>query len=193
MRLRHGLGLAALVLLGVSRVGHAHIPLVAELELDVSSPEISHAIYGTLEGRDDEVFVFRLRFEEPFALPFELLVPRRGALEDHRPVYAVVGPGLPEPTEEERALLPRPVPDGMGVFVERNDRPERLVIFESFTRRAFWTSGPVALALDAGDNEIWVFSPEGTAGDFVMGFGVEEDFGDVGCGGIVGDWSEYAY
>lgn len=193
MRVRHGLGLAALLLLGVSRVGHAHIPLVAELELDVEAPEISHAIYGTLSGRDDEVFVFRLRFEEPFALPFEVLVPRRRALEDHRPVYAVVGPGLPEPTEAERALLPRPLPEGMGVFVEPNDRAEREIIFESFTRRAFWTSGPVALALEAGEHEVWVFSPSGTDGDFVLGFGVEEDFGDVGCGGIVDGWSEYAY
>lgn len=192
MRLRHGLGVLAL-LLGLSRVGHAHIPLVAKPELDVADPQISHAIYGTLEGREDEVFVFRLSFEEPFALPFELLVPRRRSLEDHRPAYAVVGPGLPEPSVDELAVLPRPLPDGMGAFVELDEEPKRLVIFESFTRRAFFSSGPIALALEAGDFEIWVFSPEGTAGDFVMGFGVEEDFGEVGCGELVGGWSEYAY
>ncbi len=192
MRLRHALAVFAL-LLGMSRTSHAHIPLVAKPELDVESPEISHAIYGTLSGDPAQLFVFRLDFDEPFALPFELLVPRRNKLEDHRPAFAVVGPGLPEPSEEALALLPRPLPDGMGAFVELHDQPDRPIIFESFTRRAFWTSGPIALALEAGAHEVWVFSPNATAGDFVMGFGVEEDFSDVGCGELVGGWSEYAY
>jgi len=191
--MKRGFGIVVLLLCVASRVSHAHIPLVAERELEVESPEVSHAIYGTLHGDDDELFVFRLRYDEPFALPFELLVPRRRALAEHRPAFAVVGPGLPAPTADERALLPRPVPEGMGVLVERSDEPERLVIFESFTRRAFWSSGPIALALEAGEHEIWVFSPEGTAGDFVMAFGVEEDFSDVGCGELAGDWPRYAY
>lgn len=191
--MRRGSGVVLLLLCVVSRVGHAHIPLVAQPELEVESPEVSHAIYGTLRGDQAQTFVFRLRFEEPFAAPFELLVPHRRGLEEHRPWYAVVGPGLPEPTAEQRALLPRAVPEGMGVFVERNDVPERPVIFESFTRRAFWSSGPVALALAEGEHEIWVFSPEGTKGDFVLAFGVEEDFRDVGCGELAGSWADYAY
>lgn len=187
------LGLVGLLVACVGRVGHAHVPRVAAAELDVESPTVSHAIYGTLDGDEAQVFVTRLAFEDPFALPFEILVPRRDALAEHRPMFAVVGPGLPAPTPAELALLPRPLPAGAGVFLERNDAPERPVIFESFTRRAFWTSGPVALALRAGEHEVWVFSPDGTAGDFVLGFGVEEDFADEGCGELTRNWSTYAY
>lgn len=193
--MRARLGLAALLFCSlIGRTGHAHTPLVAEPELDVELPEVSHAIYGTLDGDPDQVFVTHLRFEQPFALPFEILVPRRRSLADHRPAFAVIGPGLPAPTAEELALLPRPLPEGMGLFLELDDAPERPVIFESFTRRAFWSSGPVALALDAGEHEVWVFSPEGTAGDFVLGFGVEEaGFDQGGCGELSRNWSTYAY
>ncbi len=190
---KHGLGLAVLLACSIARQSHAHAPLVAAPELTVASPEASHAIYGTLDGDPTQLFVTRLRFDQPFALPFEILVPRRRSLTDHRPAFAVVGPGLPTPTDEELALLPRPLPPGMGVFLELDDAPERPVIFESFTRRAFWTSGPIALALEAGEHEVWVFSPEGTAGDFVLAFGVEEDAGDAGCGELARNWSTYAY
>lgn len=187
------LGLGGLLLLAFGRVGHAHVPRVAAAELDVESPEASHAIYGTLDGDVTQVFVTRLRFDQPFALPFELLVPRRTSLAEHRPMLAVVGPGLPAPTPAELELLPRPLPAGAGVFLDRNDVADRPVIFESFTRRAFWTSVPVALALREGEHEVWVFSPHGTAGDFVLAFGVEEDFSDEGCGDLARNWSTYAY
>jgi hypothetical protein len=187
------LGLGALLLVAFGRTGHAHVPRVAAAELDVEAPEVSHAIYGTLVGDTTQVFVTRLGFDQPFALPFELLVPRRRSLAEHRPMFAVVGPGLPAPTPAELEWLPRPLPPGAGVFLDRNDVAERPVIFESFTRRAFWTSGPVALALHEGAYEVWVFSPHGTAGDFVLGFGVEEDFSDEGCGDLARNWSTYAY
>jgi len=193
-RWTRGLALAALLSCALGRTGHAHVPRVAAAELEVESSAVSHAIYGTLDGDPTQVFVTRLRFDQPFALPFEILVPRRAGLREHRPAFAVVGPGLPVPTDEELALLPRPLPAGAGLFLERNDALDRPVIFESFTRRAFWTSGPIALALEPGEHEVWVFSPAGTAGDFVLGFGVEEEeFAAEGCGELTRNWSTYAY
>ncbi len=44
----------------------------------------------------------------------------------------------------------------------------------------------------SGDFEVWVWSPDGATGDFVLGFGVEEDFSN-GFGGLFEDWSIYAY
>ena len=89
--------------------------------------------------------------------------------------------------------LPRAPPAGAGVFLELDDDPERLVIFESFMRRMFWSTGPMALALDAGDFEIWIWSPDGTPGKFVFGMGVEEDFSGGGWGRVFDDWSTYNY
>lgn len=181
-----------LLLLGLSPRGHAHRPTAIQREFDIELPEISHAVYGELAGPGD-VYTVRLSFEQPFAMPIEILVPHRNSLAEHRPVFAVVGPGLPPPTPEQAALLPRALPEGAGVYLETNDARDRLVIFESFSRRMFWSSGPIALALAAGDHEIWIFSPEGTRGDFVLGFGVEEDFSGIGCSDFARDWGTYAY
>ena len=96
------------------------------------------------------------------------------------------------PTEEELALLPKEVPPGAGVYVERNDAADRLVIFESVMRRFYWSSEAIALALPPGDFEVWIWSPQKTTGDFVFGFGVEEDFSN-GFGEVFEDWGTYAY
>lgn len=170
----------------------AHQALTVTDEIIVDDPDLSHAVYGTFET-GAEVFVIKMTFPEPFVLPFEILVEHRGNLENHRPNYAVVGPGLPAPTQQELDILPRALPPGAGVFLERHDVVEREVVFESVMRRTYWSSGPVGLPLLAGDHEIWVFSPSGTKGDFAMGFGVEEDFSDFGCGEITDNWSTYAY
>jgi hypothetical protein len=181
-----------LVFFGLSPQGRAHRPATGEGEIEVEAPKISYAFYGTFES-GDEVVTLHLDYDEPFTAPFEILVPKRPGLEDHRPMYALVGPGLPAPTSLELERLPRAVPDGAGVVLVLNDHEEREVIFESFTQRSFWTSGPLAIPMGVGETEVWVFSPDGTTGDFALGFGVEEDFSDVGCGDLVGDWVTYAY
>jgi hypothetical protein len=189
--LRRALPLA-LICCCTGTTAHAHVPAIASEDLRIERPEISYAIYGSI-AQPEDLFVARLSYAEPFALPFEILVPRRPQLAEHRPAFAVVGPGLPSPSATAAALLPRAVPPGQGVFLEANDAPERELIFESFTRRVFWSSGPIALALAPGDYEIWIFSPTGSTGDFVLGFGVEEDFAGTGCAGLVDDWATYAY
>lgn len=178
-----------LLLLGTAQ---GHQPTSSEGEtFDIERPIISHAVYGTFHS-GDEVFRIELDYETPFAQPYELLVPHQRRWKEHRPIYAVVGPGLPAPTAEELALLPEALPAGMGVYLDLNDDPERLVIFESFTRRMFWSSTPIALTVQAGRTEVWIWSPEGTTGDFTFGFGVEEDFSG-GFGDVFANWGTYAY
>lgn len=169
----------------------AHQPTAIQDTFEVENPYISYAANGTFET-GDEVFTVKMTYDRGFALPFELLVEKRPASKNHRPMYAVVGPGLPAPSDDVRALLPKEMPEGAGVYLDRNDDPERTVIFESVMRRVYWSTEPVALALPPGNFEVWIWSPEGTTGDFVLGFGVEEDFSN-GFGGLFEDWSTYAY
>ena len=154
----------------------AHRPQPAEEKTEISEPGISHVIGGVFTS-GVEVFRVILPFEEPFALPMELMVPWR--LEAHRPVFAVMGPGLPEPTAEQREWLPLEVPEGSGVIIELNDDEEREVYFERVMRRTMHTSGSLAMHLPAASTyEVWIWSPEFTVGEFWFGFGVEEDFSD---------------
>jgi hypothetical protein len=195
MRARHAprilAAAAALLLVGVA--AQAHQPSMAEQDMTVDDPTISAAIYGEFE-HGDEVFTVHLDYEFGFALPFELLIPHKSSQRDHRPMYAVIGPGLPPATAEELDLLPADVqvPSGAGVYLERHDDPDREVIFEGYTRRIFWSSGPVALPLQPGETVVVLWSPEQTTGEFVLGLGVEEDFSE-GFGDVFRNWGAYAY
>lgn len=172
-------------------LAHGHQPATADADVDIADPYISYAMTGSFD-RGDEVFSFRLDYDRGFALPFELLTEKRAGQEEFRPMYAVVGPGLPLPDEATRVALPKSPAEGLGVFLDRNDDPERLVVFESVMRRFYWSSEATALALDPGVYELWVWSPEGDTGDFVLGFGVEEDFSG-GYGALFEEWTSYAY
>jgi len=172
-------------------VAKAHAPAVlhADRPFVVEDSTISRALYGSFSS-GAERFVVKLDFPEPFALPFEVLVPHRDGWRKHRPAYAVIARGLPAPSAEEAASLPAPLPEGHGAFVDLNRVDPRPVIYESFTRRFFWTSGPVALVVPPGPAEIWIWSPEGTKGQVVIGFGVEER---IDIGEALADWGSFAY
>lgn len=179
------------LLFAILPLAWGHQPADLGAEFNVENPYISYAVNGSFTS-GEEVFVIHLTYDRAFALPFELLTEKRSEFEGHRPMYAVVGPNLPAPTDEELALLPEALEEGQGVFVDQNADTDRLVIFESVMRRFYWSTEATALALDPGDYEVWIWSPEGTTGDFVLGLGVEEDFSG-GFGGLFEDWGTYAY
>lgn len=170
----------------------AHRPAALDTTLEVADPTISWTLNGSFES-GEEVYTLFLDYEEPFAAPFELMVPAKRSLEDHRPAYAVVGPGLPVPSAEEQDLLPLPLPEGYGAFIDWNDDPERFVYFEGVMRRTLWSSGTIAIAMQAGENQVWIWSPEGTTGDFQLAFGVEENFEDGAWGPLFENWGDFAW
>jgi hypothetical protein len=182
------LGLSALV--AASALAHRPRVLVSGQRFVVEDVLISAALYGEFKGSGD-LFEVQLEPDNPVALPVEILVPQRDQLRSHRPLFAIVGAGLPAPTADEERLLPRALPPGMGVLLGRYARADREVIFESFTRRVFWTNGVTAYVLPAGDVRIWIWSPDATLGRFVLGFGVEEGGQDLGD--LIDNWSTYAY
>jgi len=185
------LALASFVVASDRRV-YAHQPsgFDAQKSVVLDDALVSYALYGEIEDGSD-VFEIRMSPKTPVALPLEVLVPRRDELAEHRPIFAIVGPGLPAPTDAERALLPRALPDGMGVVIGSAGPAYRESIFESFTRRVFWTNGVTAYVFPAGDVRIWIWSPRRTTGNFVLGLGVEES--GTHLGNVAGNWGTYAY
>lgn len=173
-------------------VALAHLPNVLEAgELYVvPDPLLSEALYGEFAS-GEEFFEAKMDLKTPLAIPIEILVPRRDELSEHRPLFAIVGPGLPQPSAEEMALFPHPLPDGAGAVLARYEREDREVLFESFSRRVLWTNGVVAYVMPAGDMRLWVWAPEKTTGKFILGFGVEE--GSQDFGNLFSNWGDYAY
>lgn len=171
--------------------GLAHAPgrLRADSPFVFERPEISYAAFGEFVT-GDERFVITLTHQTRFAAPVEVLVPHQQNLAEHRPAWAVVGPGLPAPSAEELAALPMPLPAGAGAVVELNQVRPRPALYENVMRRFFWTSGPLAVVFPAGPSELWIWSPGRTRGEFGIGYGVEEGGGYLEA---FEDWSFYAY
>ncbi|MFZ5442501.1 MAG: hypothetical protein ACOZQL_21000 [Myxococcota bacterium] len=169
----------------------AHVPghLQPDEAFVLPAPEASAALFGVFVT-GEERFVIRITHATRFATPIELMVPHEERLRAHRPAWALVGPGLPAPTDAERAALPAPLPDGFGAVVELNQEEPRRVLWESVMRRFFWTTGALAVVLPKGDSELWVWSPQKTTGKFGIGYGVEENGGYMKA---LEDWSFYAY
>lgn len=177
------------LLLALPGLAHAPGRLRANEPFVIQKPAISYALFGEFVT-GDEVFVIQVRHDTRFGAPLEIFVPHQRGLEEHRPAWALVGPGLPAPSGEELAALPAPLPAGAGAVLELNRERPRAVFFESVMRRFFWSSRPLAVVLPAGQSEVWIWCPEKTKGKFGLGYGVEEGGGYLEA---FKDWSFYAY
>jgi hypothetical protein len=172
-------------------LAQAHTPahILPTTPFVVTTPKVSHALYGEFVT-GAEVFVVKLSLDERFAVPVELFVPHEQRLRDHRPAWALVGPGLPAPNAEELAALPTPLPAGWGAIVDLNTVTPRPAFYEFVLRRFYWSSGALNVVLPVGPSELWIFCPARTTGKFGVGIGTEEGGGYLAA---FADWSFYAY
>jgi len=185
--------IAAFFLL-VPQNGIAHRPTTFDGDKPVTDPMISWTIPGTF-STGTEIFEFDLTYDKAFAAPFEIMSPTAGGNGSFRPRYAVIGPGFPLPSAKTLAALPDgiEVPDGEGVFLELNAEADRYIFFEGVMRRVLVSSGTIALRLAAGTHKVVIWANDGATGEFMFGFGVEENFEDGGFSGVFENWSEFAY
>ena len=117
----------------------------------------------------------------------------KNSLLNHRPNYLITGPHLPIPNKSDRDKFPIEITDIQGVFFENHDQKDRDTFFESIFRRAFWRTPSTALLLRKGKYKIIIWSPKKTLGEFILAFGVEEDFSDFSFSQMIKNWSTYAY
>jgi hypothetical protein len=167
------------------------------------SVEQSQAIFGYLTADDVDVFAFNLTLADffnpatgrfrPVIIAASALPPACNQTKNNYPVTALIGPGLPPPTEP----LPFSVPPGMGVLVapnpQVNGNAEREIFhdeaglhiswflplglseeclfnggcdFSNTISRAVFIPGPYMLA-------IW--DPDGNPQDYTANIGFRED------------------
>ena len=104
-----------------------------------------------------------------------LIVPYLPDYEDFHPVFAVVGPGLPE----AKVHLPFSLPKGYGAVIQEptgaNPRP---TFFEEFSRKRYYEGlSEFKQQLTAtGTYYVVVWHPRGEYGAYVIGYGDKEGF-----------------
>jgi len=159
----------------------AHNPLVFKGDtkgfadaLKIPRPAISYAIYSNLETASDVDF-YSFQVNKPMLGHVTLIVPVLEGYQNFYPVFAVVGPGLPDPKTD----LPFALPSGYGAVVELPTRQDpRPVFFEPFSRKSYYRGiGEFKQHLtQTGTYYIVVWHPGCETGAYVVGYGDKEMF-----------------
>ncbi|MDJ0765754.1 MAG: hypothetical protein QNJ97_22410 [Myxococcota bacterium] len=174
------------VLLGMG-VAQAHVPYLETDDYTDDDPfEIprtirqSLAAYAWLEfdeaGTEDvDVYTFDVKWSWETNVFIETLVPVCAGYEDFLPAFAIVGPGLPEPS----AALPFDIPQGQGAIVVENLEPgeERPQFFEPFGDKDYYQGPNFEQVMPTGTYTVYVWDPYGLGGDYVIVFGDKEIWG----------------
>jgi len=173
---------AALGLSMVSSDAWAHTPVEEKLDttgfddaLIIEEPEVSHAIYGTLESSGDVDFI-GIKIDRPEDVKVSIMVPKSQGYMDYFVEYAIVGPGLPDPS----ASLPVTLPEGWGaVTAEREMTDDRGIFYEPVTMETFYRdTTELRTELDtAGEYFVVVWQGEGKVGDYLLSWDGSEKWG----------------
>jgi hypothetical protein len=156
----------------------AHVPYIEGADYSPRSPlvitrvENSKAIYGWLASAAD-VDYSQIDVTSPVTLQADVLVQVCPALAEFLPSYAIIGPGLPAPTQP----IPVPLPDGYGAIVVPNLAPgtERPTFFEPAGGKTYYEGVETIIeATTPGRWAIIVWDPYRMGGDYVLSVGFLE-------------------
>ena len=139
--------------------------------IELDDIQLSRVVYHEIT-EDAPSLWLTFDVEEPQSLFVSLGLPLLDRLEDFRPAFAVLGPGLP--TIE----LPFEVPEGLGgVLFETDEVMEPAVFDEPFSRTSSWILREEYVDLpEAGTYFIVAFVPSGETGKLWVAPGDREEF-----------------
>lgn len=169
----------------------AHVPYIERKDYSEENPlyvwkmiEYSKAFYAWLENDgvnpSDDIDVLKFTISnQPKNVYIELIVPVvDDYYKDFVPWFALVGPGLPEPTQN----LPFTIPEDYGAIVKENAEPgaERETFYEPFGGKSYY-KGPIFEQdiSEPGTYYIYCWDPYERGGDYVLVFGKGEFFGPI--------------
>jgi hypothetical protein len=168
--------LAVLVLAGSNGWAHRLLPddgthLTAETAIPVNDVSVSQVAYHEVAPNSPRVW---LAFDAPTGqtLDIQVGVPVIERFRSLRPVFAVLGPGLPS------AALPFAVPEGYGGWVFSTEGMDFFDTFhEEFTGTDSWRFPEQVFELpQSGKYYVVAYLPSADTGKFWIAVGVKESF-----------------
>ncbi len=174
----------------VSMYAYAHVPYFEHTDFTINKPFIvrkivsqSKAVYSWLEknnsNQTEDIDVYKFKIIKPMKMYVELIVP---VVDDYYinfvPWFAVVGPGLPDPTQE----LPFELPNGSGAIVRENVKPgdPRETFYEFFGNKSYY-KGPIfdEKLNVSGTYFVYCWDPYKSGGDYTIVLGSLEIWGPL--------------
>jgi len=168
----------------------AHVPYFELKDFSEENPFIvrkmvtqSKAIYSWLENDGvnpcEDIDVYKLKVIRPMNMYLEIIVPVVDDIyEDFVPWYALVGPGLPIPSQ----YIPFELPEGYGAIVMENVEPgePRLTFYEPFGGKSYY-NGPIYKdkITERGTYYVYCWDPYEQGGDYTIVIGNLEIWGPL--------------
>jgi len=148
--------------------------------------EKGQAVYAWLNsGSDIDVYRFTVTQQEldekgAVRLRVRANMPACKGAPEFLPWLAVVGPGLPPPTEE----IPFTLPEGYGAVVVKNTEPgaERNFFYEQYSKKSYYIMDNYEYSItEPGTWYFYYWDPYGQGGDYLAVWGVYDrfDFFDI--------------
>lgn len=140
-------------------------------------PTVSFAMYAYLSDHDTDAIALDFK-NAGDQLQAQLLVPICGKhYLDFYPQMAIVGPGLPVPSDLK--TLPFDLPTGMGAQIIEMDQPDanskRPTLYEDIGATTFYTAPEVKMKVaQAGRYYIVAWDKAGQTGDYTIATGYKE-------------------
>jgi hypothetical protein len=141
-------------------------------------------------AKGEEFDVYRFRVPQRITIPVSILVPTRDDLEDFRPSFALIGPGLGDAgAGSPTPMAPQSVLERVAALELATDSDPDVVIvsappeqwgsfFEPFSFERYYQGPEVQISVEPGtDYYVAVFHPARQEGDYVLGLGTRESFG----------------
>ena len=167
----------------------AHMPSIERRDFTENRPfkvkgtiEKGQAIYAYLQsGSDVDVYRFIVTREEiskkdGVHLRIRANMPACKGAAEFLPWLAVVGPGLPAPTEE----IPFTLREGYGAVVVKNTEPgkEKKFFYEQYSKKSYYIMDNYEYTItEPGTWYVYYWDPYGQGGDYVAVWGIKDVFG----------------
>lgn len=156
--------------------GWAHVPYLENDDFTAAEPFMcpsakqSIAVYAWLEDyRDVDYYTVKVTKELTFFA--EVIVPAFDVYADFRPSFALIGPGLPAPTQ----ALPVKLTSRQGAIVLHDPGIEpRPTFYEPFGNKSYYQGPRLELKLKPGTYRLIYWDPKGDNGDYVATIGKYE-------------------
>lgn len=143
--------------------------ITADMPWQIKDPNISTAIYASLESQDD-VDYYSFNGSKNQSILLSITIPQIAGQENFTPAMALIGPGLPT------FDLPKRIAKSQGGGVQILPSPKNATpFFEPFTRTSYWTRQEQNVTIpENASYAVAVWDGEGQLGRYVFVIGTKE-------------------
>lgn len=155
----------------------AHKPIFESKDTTINSPividnhQISYAMYGELEGKNDVDF-YEFEAKEGQNFYIEMLVPKIKLNKDFEPNFVIISKQI-----KNKDIVPFDIPEGYGAINVPYPQNYTNEFFEKFTQTTYLRAQSISGTIEKDGTYIVGVYSTSKGGKYTLAIGKKEDFG----------------